>query len=144
MIRGVHLRVDFNTHSVGQFLPVLWTITHRFGVPKRFPQSFIPKVRLRVGRQHSQFWPILTHFVDYYSMFWGPGVISMIKEPPGAFTCLSSTLTILSNFDLFRGLLLTGLGVPKRFPWLSNHKARLRVGHQQSQFCPIQARFVEY
>ena len=27
-----------------------------------------PKVRLRVGHQHSQFWLILAHFVDYYSV----------------------------------------------------------------------------
>ena len=26
-----------NTHSFDQFCPVLWTITHHFGVPKRFP-----------------------------------------------------------------------------------------------------------
>ena len=38
-------------------------------------------MHLRVRRQHSQFWPILTRFVDYYSLFWGPRVISTIKEP---------------------------------------------------------------
>ena len=99
MIRGVHLRVDFNTHSFGQFLPDSWTITHRFRVPKRFPQSFNPKVRLRVGRQHSQFWPILTRFVDYYSLFWGPGVISTINEPRGACTYQHSQFwPILARF----------------------------------------------
>ena len=36
-------------------------------------------VRLRVGHQHSQFWPILARFLDYYSVL-GPGVISMIDE----------------------------------------------------------------
>ena len=40
-----------------------------------------PGVRLRFGHQHSQIWPILGHFVDYYLLFWGPGVISMINEP---------------------------------------------------------------
>ena len=40
-----------------------------------------PKVRLRVGHQHSQFWPILARFMDYYSPFWGPEVISTINEP---------------------------------------------------------------
>ena len=48
-------------------------------------------MRLSVGDQHSQFWPILARFVDYYSLFWGPGVISMIDEPQGALTCRSST-----------------------------------------------------
>ena len=37
-------------------------------------------MRLRVGYQQSQLWPILARFVDYYSLFWGPGVISMINE----------------------------------------------------------------
>src|SRR6187399_1400088 len=39
-----------------------------------------PGVRLRVVHQHSQFLPILARFVDYYSLFWGPGVISTIDE----------------------------------------------------------------
>ena len=38
-------------------------------------------MRLRVGQQHSQFWPILARFVYYYSVFWVPGVIYMINEP---------------------------------------------------------------
>ena len=38
-------------------------------------------MRLRVGHQHSQFWPILARFLDYYSLFWGPEVISTINEP---------------------------------------------------------------
>ena len=37
-------------------------------------------MRLCVGHQHSQIWPILARFVDYYSLFWGPGVISTINE----------------------------------------------------------------
>ena len=65
-----------------------------------------PKVRLRVGHQHSQFWPILARFVDYYSLFWGPGVISTIDEPQGALTCRSSTLTVLADSGTFRGLLV--------------------------------------
>ena len=38
-------------------------------------------MHLRVSHQHSQFWPILARFMDYYSPFWGPGVISTINEP---------------------------------------------------------------
>ena len=57
--------------------------------------------------------------MDYYSLFWGPGVISTIDEPQGAFTCRSSTLAVFVNSDPFHGLLLN-IGVPKRFPWLSN------------------------
>ena len=98
-----------NTYSFGRFWPVLWTITHRFGVPKRFPWLSNPKVRSHVSHQYSQFWPILASFVDYYSQFWRPGVISTISEPRGAFMCRSSTLTVLSNFGPFRGLLLNVL-----------------------------------
>ena len=67
-------------------------------------------MRLRVGHQHSQFWPILARFVVYYSLFWGPGVISTINEPWGAFMFRPSTLTVLADSDPFRGLLLTILG----------------------------------
>ena len=55
-------------------------------------------------------WPILAHFMDYYSLFWGPRVISTIDEPRGAFTCRSSTLAVFVDSDPFRGLLLTVLG----------------------------------
>ena len=48
--------------------------------------------------------------MDYYSLFWGPGVISTINEPRGEFTCRSSTLIVLADFGPFRGLLLTVLG----------------------------------
>ena len=38
-------------------------------------------MRLRVGHPYSQFCPILARFVDYYSPFWGPKVISILVEP---------------------------------------------------------------
>src|SRR6187401_1655480 len=31
-----------------------------------------PRVRLRVGHQHSQFWPILARFMGYCSSLWLP------------------------------------------------------------------------
>ena len=64
-------------------------------------------VRLRVDHQHSQFWPILARFMDYHSLFWGPGVISTIDEPRGAYMCRSSTLAVFGDSDLFHGLLIT-------------------------------------
>ena len=102
-----------NTRSFGRFWPISWTITHRFGVPKRFPWLSNPKVRLRVGHQHSQFWPILARFMDYYSLFWGLGVISMIDEPQGTLTCRSSTLIVLADSGPFMDYysLSWGLGV---------------------------------
>ena len=68
-----------------------------------------PKVRLHVGHQQSQFWLILARFVDYYSLFWGPRVISAINEPRGAFTCQTSTLAVFDDSGPFHGLLLTVL-----------------------------------
>ena len=67
-------------------------------------------MHLRVRRQHSQFWPILTRFVDYYSQFWGPETITIVVEPQGALTCRSSTLAVLADSGPFCGLLLTILG----------------------------------
>ena len=99
-----------NTGSFGRFWPVSWTTTHYFGVPEWFPWLTNPVVRLRVGHQHSQFWPILTRFMDYYSPFWGPKMISILVEAQGALTCRSSTLTVLADSGPFRGLLLTLLG----------------------------------
>ena len=43
-----------------------------------------------------------------------PGVISTIDEPQGAFTCWSSTLTVLADSGLFHGLLIT-------VTWAINH-----------------------
>ena len=69
-----------NTRSFGRFWPVSWTITHRFGVPKRFPWLSNSKVRLHVGHQQSRFGPILARFLDYYSIM-GSWSHSMIAEP---------------------------------------------------------------
>ena len=69
-----------------------------------------PVVRLRVGHQHWQFWPILARFMDYYSLFWGARVVSMLNEPQGALTCRSSTLSVFADSGPFHGLLLSVLG----------------------------------
>ena len=97
------------------FHGLLLTILARFGVPERFSRLTIPRVRLPVGHQHSQFWPILARFMDYHSLFRGPGVVSMVNEPCGAFTCRSSTLVVLADSDPFHGLLLTVLGSQSDF-----------------------------
>ena len=65
---------------------------------------------LRVGHQHPHFLSIVTHFVDYYSPFWGPVVFSIFVEPQGALTCQSSTLTVLTDFGPFHGLSLIVFG----------------------------------
>ena len=91
-------------------MSVSCTITQRFGDPEGFPRLMNPGVHLRVCRQHSQFWPILTCFVDYYSRFWGPEAISIVVELQGVLTCWSSTLAVLADSGPFLGLLLTVLG----------------------------------
>ena len=70
-----------NTRCFGRFWPVSWTITHHFGVPERFLWLPKPKVCLRVGHQHSQFWPILARFMGYYSLIWGFGAILWLLNP---------------------------------------------------------------
>ena len=99
-----------STLAVLPIWPVSWTITHHFGVSERFSWLMNPRVRFRIGHQHSQFWPILAHLVDYYSPFLGPGVIFMVVEPQGALTCRSSTLAVLADSGPYRGLLLNVLG----------------------------------
>src|SRR3954463_117257 len=99
-----------NTRSFGRFWPVSWTITHCFGSRRDFHDRRTPRcVYVSVINTRS-FWPNLTRFMDYYSLFWGPGVISMIDEPRGAFTCRSSTLAVLADSGPFHGQLLTVLG----------------------------------
>ena len=65
-----------------------------------------PKMCLRVGHQHSQFWPILARFMDYYSPFWGPKAISMVVEFQGALTRRSSTIIVWADSGPFLRLLL--------------------------------------
>ena len=100
-------------------------------------------VRLRVGHQHSRFWPILAHFMDYYSPFWGPKAISMVVEPQDVLMCWSSRLIVWADSGPFLGLLLY-FGVSESFPLLTNPGVRLRVGHQHSHIPPILVRFVHY
>ena len=69
-----------------------------------------PGVRLHVGHRHSQFWPILVRFLDYYSPFWGPKAIFMVVEPQGVHMCWSSRLAVWADSGPFHGLLLTDLG----------------------------------
>ena len=94
-----------------------------------------PRVRLRVGHRYSRFLSCLTRFVDYYSPFWHPKVISMVVEPQGLLMCRSSTLIILANSGPFHGLLLTILaryGAPERFSRLTIPRVCLHVRRQYS------------
>ena len=64
-------------------------------------------MRLLVGDQHSRFLSILARFVDYYSPFWGPKVISILVEPHGALTSRSSRIAFWADFGPFLALLLS-------------------------------------
>ena len=79
--------------------------------PEAISIVFEPEVRLRVGHQHSQFWPILARFVDYYSLFWGPKAISMVVEPQDVLTCWSSRLVVWADSGPFFRL-LHSFGLP--------------------------------
>ena len=46
----------------------------------------------------------------YYSQFWGPGAISIVVQPQGAFTCRSSILKVLADSGQLLGVLLTVWG----------------------------------
>ena len=58
-----------------------------------------------------RFWPVSWTITQ----FWGPGVISTIDEPRGAFMQRSSILVLLAVSGPFHGLLLTVLGSESDF-----------------------------
>ena len=128
------------TRSLGRFWPVSWTITQCFGVPQRFLLLTKPRVRLRVCRQHSQSMQILTRFMDYYSSILGSRSDFHDRQ---TLRCAYVWVINTYNFGRFWSIWCTithRFLVPKQFPWLSNPKVCLRVGHQDSQFGPILAR----
>ena len=96
-----------NTRSFGRFWPISWTITHRFGVPKRFPM--VVKLQGALTCQSSTL-AVLADSGPFHGLLLtilGSEVISMINEPWGAFTCRSSTLAVFVDSEPFHGLLLT-------------------------------------
>ena len=83
-------------------------------------------MRLRAGHQHSQFWPILARFMDYYSLFWGPGVIVRLRVGHQH----SQFWPILARFMDYYSL-FCGPGVISTINEL-NPKVHLCAGHQHS------------
>src|SRR4051812_21693591 len=96
-------------------LPVSCTLSHCFLLLAIFPRFTNPGVYLCVGHQHPYFFAVLTRFVDYFSLFCAPPIISTIDKPRGAFMCRSSTPVVLAGSNPFRGLLLTVLGSQRDF-----------------------------
>ena len=107
---GLRLHVG---HQHSQFWPILARFMDYYSLfwgPRVISTIDDPGVRLLVHRHQSQFWLILTRFMDYYSPFWGPEAIFTVVKPQGALACRSSTLAVLADSGLFRGILLTVLG----------------------------------
>ena len=73
-------------------------------------------MRLRVGDQHWQFWPILARFMDYYSLFWGPGVITTINKTLKHIYVLVINTGSFGRFWPISWIITHRFGVPKRFP----------------------------
>ena len=86
-------------------------------------------MRLRVGHQHSHIRPILVRFMHYYSAFWGPRAISTIDEP-------RVRLCFMDYYSPFWG--------PNAISIVVELQGVLTVGHPESQFGPIVARFLDY
>ena len=96
-------------------------------------------MRLRVVHKHTPFWPILPRFVDYYSLFWGPGVISTINKHPGALMIRLSALTVFVDSDPFRGLLR-----PKTISMVVEPQGALKCRSSTIVVGPILALFLVY
>ena len=120
----------------GPFHGLLLTI---FGSQSDFHGCQTPRCTyVSVINNHSlgRFWPVSWTI----TLFWGLGVISTIDEPRGAFTCRSSTLTILADSGPFRALLLAVLGSQSDF-----HGCRtpgcvyvsVVITHSFGKFCPV-------
>ena len=64
-------------------------------------------------RSFGRIWPVSWTITHDSGPFWGPEAIFMIDDPQGAFTCPSTTLTVLANSDCFVDYysLFWGLGV---------------------------------
>ena len=60
-------------------------------------------------------WANFGSFLGLLLSFGGPGVISMIYKPRGAFAFQSSTPTFLADSGPFRALLLTAFGSQSDF-----------------------------
>ena len=87
-----------------RFWPVSWTITHIFGVPKRFPWINEPWGAFTC---RSSTLAVLADSDPYLGLLLtilGTKAISIVVEPQGALTCRSSILTVLADSGLLLGL----------------------------------------
>ena len=86
----------------------------------------------------------LARFMDHYSLFWGPGVISTIDEPGVCLHVSHQHSRFLSILTCFMDYYKPFFGVPKRFPCcLTPLSAYMSIINNRS-FCPILVRFVHY
>ena len=82
--------------------------------------------------------------MDYYSLFWGLGVISTIDYYPRyAYVSVINTRSF-GRFWPVSWPITHCFGFLECFSRLTNPGVRLRVGYQPSLFWPILASFVDY
>ena len=77
-------------------------------------------MRLRVGHQHSQFWPILARFLDYYSVFWSKRDFHDLGTPWCVYVSVNDTHNFGQFLVCFFVLLLTVLASQSGFHYLQS------------------------
>src|SRR3990170_2139230 len=97
---------------------------------------------LCAGHQHSQFWPILARFMDYYSPFWGPKAISMVVELQGVLTSRSSTITVWADSGPF--LVNSCTITPRAISTIDEPRGAFMCSSSTLTVLPILTRFLDY
>src|SRR4051812_18671367 len=103
----------------------------------------IPVVCLSIGHKHSQFWPILARFMDYYSPIGVPERFPLLSTPRCTYILVINAHSF-GRFWPVSWAITHRFVVPERFLRLMTPVVRLPIGHQPSQFCSILARFMDY
>ena len=72
-------------------------------------------MHLRVGHPHSQFWPILARFLDYYSIFWSKHDFHDLRTPWCVYVSVNDTHNV-GQFLVCFVYYYSPFGFPERFP----------------------------
>ena len=100
-------------------------------------------MHLRIGHQHSHFWPILARYLDYYSAFGSKCDFHDLRTP----WCVYVSVNDTHNFGQFLVCFVyyySPFWRPRAISIIYNPWVRLRFCRQHSQFWPILTRFVDY
>ena len=131
--------LGISTRNFGRFWPFSWAINHRFGLPEQFPPLTYPRVHLRVGHQHSQFWPILAHFELLINVL---GSRSNFHHwlTLGCIYVMVINTRYFGQFWTVSCAINHYFGFSEWFPLLTNPRVHSHPGHPHlrfSQFCPV-------